>query len=97
MLDNIHRNISHPSTLKLCFSLLEILCRNPDSFRKVMLGCDQNSVPVIPSFIKECLDTYSNVVKTEQKKQLKPVDTELIVTVLKVANIAIENSPDQEV
>lgn len=54
-----------------------------------MLGGDQPESPVIPSFIRECLETYSNVVKTEQKKQLKPVDTELIVTVLKVANIAI--------
>lgn len=55
-----------------------------------MLAYDENNEdPIIPHFIQDCLETYINIVKSEQKKHLKSLDIDLIATVLKLADIVI--------
>lgn len=51
--------------------------------------CDSNNLMIL-GFVKDCLETYRNVVKSEQKKYLKSLDTDLIVTVLRLQNLLIE-------
>jgi hypothetical protein len=40
ILDNIHKNIAHANTLKICFSFLEIVCANGKSYEKIVLAYD---------------------------------------------------------
>lgn len=48
------------------------------------------------NFINECLQAYVNVISSEQKQYLKSVDTDLIVMVLRLANMVSENYPDEK-
>ena len=43
MLENVHRNISHPPILKICFSLLELICKYPDSYSRLIMAEGQGS------------------------------------------------------
>jgi hypothetical protein len=43
-------------------------------------------------FSNECLKAYNSVLRTEQKKYLKPADTELILTALRVTSVFIERN-----
>ena len=96
LLENIHRNISHPTVLKTCFSLLELICKSAESYSRVIMAEGSGSEePVIPYFIQDCLLSYSNIVKSEQKKYLKALDIDLILTVLKLSNLILEKCPPE--
>ena len=96
LLDNIHKNIGHPNSLKICFNFLEIVCSDPKSYEKIILAYDENNQdPIIPHFIHDCLETYLNIVKSDQKKYLKSIDIDLISSVLKLADIVLEKCPKQ--
>ncbi len=43
ILDNIHKNIAHPNTLKVCFNFLEIVCNDARAYDKVVLAYDENN------------------------------------------------------
>ena len=57
---------------------------------------DNSESSLVLGFVKDCLDSYRNVVKTDQKKYLKTIDTDLIVTVLRLANLLIEKCSEDD-
>ena len=64
------------------------------SYERIIFACDSKSCPLILRFVNECLQAYVNVISSEQKQYLKSVDTDLIVMVLRLANMISENYPD---
>lgn len=64
----------------------------------MLMAYDENNQnPIIVHFIKDCLETFVNIVKSEQKKYLKNIDIDLISAVLKLADIVIQKCPASSV
>ena len=38
LLENIHRNISHPATLKICFTLMELVCELASAYERLVMA-----------------------------------------------------------
>lgn len=93
LLENIHRNISHSSALKTCFSLVDLVCSYSEAYEKLVMSQGTNEDPIIPYFIQDCLVSYCNIVKSDQKNYLKALDIDLILTVLRLANLIVEKCP----
>lgn len=89
ILENIHRNISHSSILKICFSLVELVCSDPKAYNKLVMAVGGSEDPVIPYFIQDCLVSYGNIIRSEQKNYLKALDIDLILTVLRLCNLIL--------
>ena len=49
--------------------------------------------PVIPYFIQDCLVSYGNIIRSDQKNYLKALDIDLILTVLRLCNMILEKCP----
>ena len=64
ILENVHRNISHSSVLKICFNLVELICSYPDAYNKLVMAVGGSEDPVIPYFIQDCLVSYCNIIKS---------------------------------
>ena len=74
--------------MQLLFSLLNSQCENFEAYLMIF--------NTFSTFINECLKAFINVIKSEQKKYLKTMDTDLVIQVLKMANSLILKSDFQD-
>lgn len=79
-----HHCLGQQSLLTTFLGLLEGTCDHRDSFAAL--------ASLFLAFAGECLRAYSGVLHSEQKKNLKPADSELILTALRVAGVFIEKA-----
>ena len=59
----------------------------------MVMSVGSSEDPVIPYFIQDCLISYCNIIKSEQKNYLKALDIDLILTVLRLCNLVLEKCP----
>jgi hypothetical protein len=76
--------LGQQSLLNNFLGLLEGVCEERDSFAAL--------ATLFLAFAGECLRAYSGVLHSEQKKNLKPADSELILTALRVAGVFIDRA-----
>lgn len=95
LLENLHKNIMNENLIKICFNLLQILCSDTEAYQNIILAKGDNDSEIIIHSIIDCLQTYINIIKSNQKNYLKPMDINLISTVLKLSNIIITKCPQK--
>lgn len=76
--------LGQQSLLNNFLGLLEGVCEERDSFAAL--------ATLFLAFAGECLRAYNGVLHSEQKKNLKPADSELILTALRVAGVFIDRA-----
>ena len=83
-----HQCLKQPNYLSVFISLLEGVSDEYQVYK--------NLTVVFVQFTRECLKAYNGIIHSQQKKQLKSVDTELILTSLRVAGVFIERNSNFE-
>lgn len=79
-----HQCLAQQSLVTSFVTLLECVSEDYQTFAGLVV--------IFASFTADCLKAYNAILRSEQKKFLKPADTELILTALRVAGTFISQS-----